>query len=347
MAETYPSEVQTFRVVGRLAKGATDGPDLDQNPDLKPIEGATVIFTPSMTPPIFRVPTSTEPVTIFQESIIATTDEDGYLIIDGEVIRGVVLPYGGTPGIIPTGWSWSVSISVGGSFPNRSFSFMGSPDAEIDLANVIPVPANPGEEVLIWQQLVDEVRSARDTAVESADKLNDIDSMIASSIADQNIPAKVSQAVTAEDIPGQIEDEVETQVDPKVAAAQSAKAAAEAARDEAQVGVTGPNNWSGAVDLPASTTRSTYMRRVLTGNVSVTVQPGEVGVAYSCSLELQQDAVGGRTVSFANIATPYGLPIPTSTIPNAVDIVRLEWNGSRWAAFLSGKELKIPSAWVV
>lgn len=131
-------------------------------------------------------------------------------------------------------------------------------------------------------------------------------------------------------------------------ASASARTGAENARDETIVAVNAsPSDWTGAVALPQALTRSSFIRRRLTGHVTLTVSAGEAGRAYSCTLELVQDATGGRSIVFANVATAYGVPIPLSTAANAVDVVRLEWNGSLWRAFLAGQQLIIPTSWIV
>lgn len=129
--------------------------------------------------------------------------------------------------------------------------------------------------------------------------------------------------------------------------AEAAKVDAQNARDETVVSVTTQSDWVGAVILTQAQSKSSYLRRRLTGNTVVTVNPGVAGKAYSCTLELQQDANGSRTITLVNVATPYGVAIPLSSTANAVDIIRLEWNGSRWAAYLGGTQLVIPTSWVV
>ncbi|MEV5068861.1 hypothetical protein MRBLMI12_000417 [Microbacterium sp. LMI12-1-1.1] len=300
MAETYPPVISTFTVTGRLVRGVADSADPENQPDVTPIAGVNVTFSPDLDPPIFRVPGSTPPLTVFQESIVATTDADGYLRNFVDSTLGVILPYGLDPDIAPNGWSWRVRISVGGNFPDRIFSIAGTPGGTIDLATVIPVAPNPGPTGEEWLQAVATVTAAADDAVSAKD------------------------------------------------AAEAAQAATETARDEATVTVNAsPADWTGAITLSSAFTRSKYVKRRLTGNVALTVSPGVAGVAYSCTLELAQDPTGGRSVTLANVATPYGVPIPLSTAPNAVDVIRLEWNGTRWAAFLAGTQLAIPTAWVV
>ncbi|MFB9787888.1 hypothetical protein [Microbacterium testaceum] len=131
-------------------------------------------------------------------------------------------------------------------------------------------------------------------------------------------------------------------------AAETAKTAAEGARDETIVVAPDREDWAaGARTLTQAQTRSTYLKRRLTGNVTLSVNAGLASKAYSCTLELTQDTTGGRTLLLANVATPYGIPIALSSAANAVDIVRLEWNGARWAAYLGGTQLAIPSTWIV
>lgn len=161
MAESFPSPVVTFRVVGRIVKGLIDSEDEGQAPDMVPVTNAIVTFTPGITPPIFRVPIGDEGLMVFQETIVAATDALGYLVTrSAEPLKGVVLPFGGAPGITPTGWTWLVTVDVGGNFPKRSFSIMGSADGIVDLGKVAPVPANPGSSVADWQFVVDQANTA-------------------------------------------------------------------------------------------------------------------------------------------------------------------------------------------
>lgn len=171
MADTYPSEVETFKVVGRLARGVADSADPGQEPDIIPIANAEIIFTADLNPPIIRVPTAVEPLTIFIESIVATTDSEGYLKVKNETERGVVLPYGLSESIEPTGWTWRVQIKVGGGFPARVFSIAGSPGAEINLSSLVPVPSNPGFSIEPWTSIVNQVTQLRDEAASSRNQI--------------------------------------------------------------------------------------------------------------------------------------------------------------------------------
>lgn len=138
-----------------------------------------------------------------------------------------------------------------------------------------------------------------------------------------------------------------TNASTSAASAGTARTAAESARDETIVAVDGQSSWTGAVTLTAAQSKSKYVRRLLTGNTTVTLAAGESAKAYSCTLELQQDATGSRTIILANVATAYGVALPLSTAANNVDIIRLEWNGTRWAGFVAGPQMSIPTAWAV
>lgn len=160
MPETYPTDLSTFRVVGRFVRGVADATDDDQDPDVVPIAAAKITFTPSLNPPIFRIPGAAEPITVYQESIVATTDADGYLKVANDPNPGVILPWGLDPDIVPTGWTWSVVIDPIGNFPKRVFSIAGTPGEVINLATVVPVASNPGTEIALWQAAVNEVNAA-------------------------------------------------------------------------------------------------------------------------------------------------------------------------------------------
>lgn len=123
--------------------------------------------------------------------------------------------------------------------------------------------------------------------------------------------------------------------------------AAQNLQNELVVSVDPQSDWTGNVTLASGQTRGTYLRRRLTGNTTLSVLSGVANQAYSCTLELQQDATGNRTIVLANVATPYGLPLVLSTAANSVDKIRLEWTGTRWEAYLAASSLMIPSSWTV
>jgi len=130
-------------------------------------------------------------------------------------------------------------------------------------------------------------------------------------------------------------------------AAEAAKTASETARNETIIAVTDLGDRTGAVSLTQLQTRSTYLKTRLTGNAVITPAVGIAGQAYSCTLEIQQDATGSRTVTLVNVGTSYGVTIPLSSAANAVDLIHLLWNGTVWRAFLAGTQLSVPASWAV
>lgn len=120
-----------------------------------------------------------------------------------------------------------------------------------------------------------------------------------------------------------------------------------AAVDEDFFQVTDLGDKTGAVALTQSQTRSTFTKMRLTGNVTVTLAAGVAGVAYSTTIRIAQDGTGNRTLILANVASSYAVPIVLSTGANQVDVLRCEWDGTAWTAYLGGAALAIPASWVV
>lgn len=170
MVDTYPPEVSTFQVVWKAARGAGDSSDSGQLPDLYPLAGVKVTFTPALSPPVFKVATATpQALTIYQESVFAITNELGILTMIDDPSTGVFLAWGFDPDINPTGWTWNVLVEPPGNFPSSTFSIDGGPTGTvIDLTTVVPVPANPGTEIPLWQAARDTIVAARDTVISLA-----------------------------------------------------------------------------------------------------------------------------------------------------------------------------------
>lgn len=127
--------------------------------------------------------------------------------------------------------------------------------------------------------------------------------------------------------------------------AEAAQASAETARNETIVSVGAQQDWSGAVTLSQSETRSTFVRRRLAGNATLSLANGIANQAYTCTLEIQQDATGGRALALINVRTSYGVAFSVTSLANASDIIYLLWNGSYWTASLGVASSAVPSAW--
>lgn len=99
---------------------------------------------------------------------------------------------------------------------------------------------------------------------------------------------------------------------------------------------------TGATTLDFSQTN--VFRHVLTGNVTYTFSnPPANNILYSCTLVTQQDATGGRVITWpASVKWPGALQPPQTTTGNAVDV----WNfitydgGVTYLGTLSGKDVR-------
>jgi hypothetical protein len=113
--------------------------------------------------------------------------------------------------------------------------------------------------------------------------------------------------------------------------AKTASDEAKAARDEAIVTVSQLSNWTGLFSPPAADfLKPTWLKRRLTGNASVVVPAGAPGLAYTVTVEVMQDAVGGRVLDLSGVTWSHGLPPIVTTTANARDLYYLMWTGSMW-----------------
>jgi hypothetical protein len=169
----YPSQVKTFRLGGVLGRGVADTTDTGDAPDLMPIVNAKITAVPNIDTsarigPVFKVPLATPPQTIWQDAIYGTTDVNGNVVTADSSFTavsggtaGMVIPWGGSPGILPIGWTWTITIQVG-TFPADVFIVYGSDGGYFDITTLVPVPVSPGTEVSNWAAVVAEVTAIRD-----------------------------------------------------------------------------------------------------------------------------------------------------------------------------------------
>ena len=119
----------------------------------------------------------------------------------------------------------------------------------------------------------------------------------------------------------------------QVTAAQAAQTAAEAARDETIIATTASSDWTGAVSFAngnATIAKSNWLKRQLTGNTTLTMGTGTANKAYTVTLEISQDATGGRTLAWSGVSWAYGVAPTMSTAASARDIYYLTWTGNIW-----------------
>lgn len=134
--------------------------------------------------------------------------------------------------------------------------------------------------------------------------------------------------------------------------AAAAAASATSASDSAEIVQTAAvlyvanQSVSGSISL-ASVTQQQFRHYTLTGNLRITGLPSGVPAGFTISLELTQDATGGRTLQLDNVSTPNGVAIALTATANARDEVYIIWDGVRWKARLAGQADAIPASWVV
>lgn len=121
---------------------------------------------------------------------------------------------------------------------------------------------------------------------------------------------------------------------PKAGGAWPVTGVAMAAQPEAvNVVITG----GAAQTIPDPTTGVSSNRITLTANCTFTFPAAAAGLSFS--LLLQQDATGGRTVTWpAGVRWPAGSAPALSTAANAIDILTFEtFGGDAWYGFVAGK----------
>lgn len=189
------------------------------------------------------------------------------------------------------------------------------------------------------QAVVDGIPEAAAQAVDSAEE--------AAQVILTQAQTTASQAVTDAQTARTGAQTARTGAETAKTGAETARAAAEAARDETLTPKVALGNIGGPVTLTSANTKSKYLTGRLTSNLEIALEPGTANQAYTCTLKLQQDGTGSRTLRLVNVATSEGLPILLSTAANSTDILRLEWDGTVWTAFLSARNVTIPTSWVV
>jgi|GEM_PF-3131480 len=162
-----PANVEFCEVVGRFLRAVGDGDDDGREPDGVPLAGLQIRFTADLTPAVVKNQSADPPVTIVIDPVTCTTDEAGVLLgPDGT--PGVLLIASNDEDLSPHGWTWRATVT-GPSFTSIATSFVAPVDGVVDLATVIPVPANPGSQISSWQAVVATATSARDDAIAARD----------------------------------------------------------------------------------------------------------------------------------------------------------------------------------
>lgn len=165
-------------ITGRFAERSTDTNDVDRRPQYKPWVGLKLVFVPEVArPQLFRDLTAGDEETFTMSAFVATTDDAGYVVsLLDTATRGMPLPSSVSPKIDPSGWTWrvrvfsddSTTLPNGVAFPEVEFSFLLGVDEEKDLTTLVPVPPNPGAELVDWEAAVARAEAASAAAEEAA-----------------------------------------------------------------------------------------------------------------------------------------------------------------------------------
>lgn len=126
-----------------------------------PPAGLEVRFRPTLTQPIARLATVVPPLLYAVDEITVPVAEDGQLRgPDGQ--PGVRLL--ADPDLEPSGFTWQVRIVSPVTAPVE-FAIAVTGGATVDLASVVPVPANLGQAVADWQAATAAALAARDEVI--------------------------------------------------------------------------------------------------------------------------------------------------------------------------------------
>lgn len=158
-----PANVGYCSVTGRFIRAVLDGVDAGRDPDGIPVAGLQIVFTADLSPAIVRNPTSSPPVAIIIDPIVAATDVNG-ILVDSAGVAGITLVASDDPDLDPTGWTYTVTIQ-GPNLPKITTRFVAPAGGTIDLATVVPVPASPGATLLAWQTAAEQTIAARNEVV--------------------------------------------------------------------------------------------------------------------------------------------------------------------------------------
>lgn len=135
-----PDGVAYGRVSWRAVSAVADGTDDDDLPDAVPVAGK-VTFTPSAR--VLLATGATPPITVFSTSVTYELDSTGVLR-DSSGRDSITLLATDSPGLNPTGWTWTAEYLLNGGAARGSFAFELPAGTQIDLTTVAPVGANNG-----------------------------------------------------------------------------------------------------------------------------------------------------------------------------------------------------------
>lgn len=142
---TLPASVPLVTVTGWFTQAVADTDDTGREPDVMPMEGS-ITFTPNIDR--VKIIGGAQPMTVFPKPIVCGLDSDGYLLGPDGTKNVVVIATGE---LIP---SYDVVYALEG-IPRFTMRVALPPSEDpIDLANVLPVPANPAVDMTAWANAI-------------------------------------------------------------------------------------------------------------------------------------------------------------------------------------------------
>jgi hypothetical protein len=143
MTATLPTALAYGTVTWTAVQPVADTTDPDALPDPVPVTG-TVTFTPSAS---VLLATGAPPVTVIAAPLTYQLADDGTLR-DPAGNPGVTLVATDSPGVTPTGWTWTASYRLNNGLARGSFSFALPAGETVDLTTVAPVTGSGGTPVI-------------------------------------------------------------------------------------------------------------------------------------------------------------------------------------------------------
>lgn len=114
-------------------------------------------------------------------------------------------------------------------------------------------------------------------------------------------------------------------------------------RNENEAEVVVSDDWSGTVDL-THIVGPQYLHATLTGDTTLILPTPGPERAYTVTLDLTQDATGGRTLTLPGVATAWAVGIVPHPDPNSRTIIHLMWTGTTWVGMVAATNIGIPAA---
>jgi hypothetical protein len=142
MSITPPESYLYGTVVFRALKQVVDSADSGREPDVIPATG-TITFTPNAR----YYKNLTLPATFIPDNIVGTLDAAGYMV-DQLGNPGVVLMDLSSPGVSPSGMTYTVTMTIAGqTLPSFSINVVGG--ETIDLTVAMPAATSAGAVTIV------------------------------------------------------------------------------------------------------------------------------------------------------------------------------------------------------